>query len=243
MEALGLGAGRHQRPLRGRGRARRRRAPTTRASCARWPASPARSRAGRASSAQLSPWRPTMTHYAATGQWWGAIAEAPRGEGGFGYDPVFVPEGSDLSVAEWPQDAKDRASHRALAGEGPRRRLATGGAAAMGSNERLTSSGGGRAHEPTSPITRSSRAPRRSRSRRTRRSSCSSWSSASSSGSIAIISEALHSGSDLVAAIIAYWSVRRAAQPPDAAPSLRPREGREPQRRHRGAADHRRRRA
>ncbi len=35
------------------------------------------------------------------------------------------------------------------------------------------------------------------------------------SGSIAIISEALHSGSDLVAAIIAYWSVRRAAQPPD----------------------------
>jgi cation diffusion facilitator family transporter len=36
------------------------------------------------------------------------------------------------------------------------------------------------------------------------------------SGSIAIISEALHSGSDLVAALIAFWSVRRAAQPPDA---------------------------
>jgi cation diffusion facilitator family transporter len=35
------------------------------------------------------------------------------------------------------------------------------------------------------------------------------------SGSIAIISEALHSGSDLVAALIAFWSVRRAAQPPD----------------------------
>ena len=59
---------------------------------------------------------PDMTHYSATGHWWGAIAEAPRGEGGFGYDPVFVPEGSDLSVAEWPQDAKDQASHRALAG-------------------------------------------------------------------------------------------------------------------------------
>jgi XTP/dITP diphosphohydrolase len=59
---------------------------------------------------------PDMTHYAATGYWWGAIAEAPRGEGGFGYDPVFIPEGSDLSVAEWPQDAKDQASHRALAG-------------------------------------------------------------------------------------------------------------------------------
>lgn len=59
---------------------------------------------------------PDMTHYAATGHWWGAIAEAPRGEGGFGYDPVFVPDGSDLTVAEWPQSAKDQASHRALAG-------------------------------------------------------------------------------------------------------------------------------
>jgi cation diffusion facilitator family transporter len=35
------------------------------------------------------------------------------------------------------------------------------------------------------------------------------------SGSIAIISEALHSGSDLAAALIAFWSVRRAAEPPD----------------------------
>jgi cation diffusion facilitator family transporter len=35
------------------------------------------------------------------------------------------------------------------------------------------------------------------------------------SGSIAIISEALHSGSDLVAALIAFFAVRRAAQPPD----------------------------
>jgi non-canonical purine NTP pyrophosphatase (RdgB/HAM1 family) len=57
-----------------------------------------------------------MRHYAATGHWWGAIATAPRGEGGFGYDPVFVPEGSALTVAEWPQADKDRASHRALAG-------------------------------------------------------------------------------------------------------------------------------
>jgi XTP/dITP diphosphohydrolase len=57
-----------------------------------------------------------MREYAATGRWWGAIADAPRGEGGFGYDPVFVPEGSDLTVAEWPQADKDQASHRALAG-------------------------------------------------------------------------------------------------------------------------------
>jgi XTP/dITP diphosphohydrolase len=57
-----------------------------------------------------------MRQYAATGHWWGAIATAPRGEGGFGYDPVFIPEGSALTVAEWPQADKDQASHRALAG-------------------------------------------------------------------------------------------------------------------------------
>ncbi len=66
---------------------------------------------------------PRMAHYPATGCWWGAIAEAPRGEGGFGYDPVFVPEGSDLTVAEWPQEAKDQASHRALAGRALLERL------------------------------------------------------------------------------------------------------------------------
>ena len=64
-----------------------------------------------------------MREYAATGHWWGAIAEAPRGEGGFGYDPVFVPEGSDLTVAEWPQADKDQASHRALAGRALLERL------------------------------------------------------------------------------------------------------------------------
>jgi len=66
---------------------------------------------------------PDLREYAATGHWWGAIAEAPRGEGGFGYDPVFVPEGSDLTVAEWPQADKDQASHRALAGRALLERL------------------------------------------------------------------------------------------------------------------------
>ena len=64
-----------------------------------------------------------MREYAATGYWWGAIATAPRGEGGFGYDPVFVPEGSDLTVAEWPPAQKDQASHRALAGRALLERL------------------------------------------------------------------------------------------------------------------------
>jgi len=66
---------------------------------------------------------PDLKEYAATGHWWGAIATAPRGEGGFGYDPVFVPEGSDLTVAEWPQADKDQASHRALAGRALLERL------------------------------------------------------------------------------------------------------------------------
>lgn len=66
---------------------------------------------------------PDLTDYAATGYWWGAIAEAPRGEGGFGYDPLFIPEGSDLTVAEWPQADKDQASHRALAGRALLERL------------------------------------------------------------------------------------------------------------------------
>ena len=59
---------------------------------------------------------PALREYVATGEWWGAIAHSPRGDGGFGYDPVFVPEGSDLTVAQWPQALKDQASHRALAG-------------------------------------------------------------------------------------------------------------------------------
>jgi XTP/dITP diphosphohydrolase len=66
---------------------------------------------------------PRMEEYEATGYWWGAIALAPRGEGGFGYDPVFVPEGSDLTVAQWPQEQKDQASHRALAGKALLERL------------------------------------------------------------------------------------------------------------------------
>jgi XTP/dITP diphosphohydrolase len=52
----------------------------------------------------------------ARGDWWGTITTSPHGDGGFGYDPVFLPEGSDLTVAQMPQARKDQASHRALAG-------------------------------------------------------------------------------------------------------------------------------
>lgn len=49
------------------------------------------------------------------GEWPGTIARAARGDGGFGYDPVFVPDGSDRSAAELSPAEKDAASHRGRA--------------------------------------------------------------------------------------------------------------------------------
>jgi len=51
----------------------------------------------------------------ADGRWHGAIADAPRGAGGFGYDPWFIPEGGDKTAAELGTEEKNRISHRALA--------------------------------------------------------------------------------------------------------------------------------
>ena len=45
----------------------------------------------------------------------GRIAAEPRGSGGFGYDPVFVPEGEDRTVAELGDAWKAERSHRAAA--------------------------------------------------------------------------------------------------------------------------------
>lgn len=45
----------------------------------------------------------------------GVIIETPRGTGGFGYDPVFLPEMSDLTFAELPLAKKNAVSHRAQA--------------------------------------------------------------------------------------------------------------------------------
>lgn len=45
----------------------------------------------------------------------GSIISAPRGEKGFGYDPVFVPEGSNRTFAEMSLEEKNRYSHRAKA--------------------------------------------------------------------------------------------------------------------------------
>ena len=48
----------------------------------------------------------------ADGEVRGTIAEAPRGTSGFGYDPVFVPDGFDGTFAELSAGEKDRISHR-----------------------------------------------------------------------------------------------------------------------------------
>jgi non-canonical purine NTP pyrophosphatase (RdgB/HAM1 family) len=45
----------------------------------------------------------------------GAIAQAPRGREGFGYDPLFIPLGSDRTFAELPAEEKHRLSHRGKA--------------------------------------------------------------------------------------------------------------------------------
>ncbi len=51
----------------------------------------------------------------------GQIQRAPAGDGGFGYDPLFVPEGFTRSFAELGEDVKNRLSHRAKALEKLRR--------------------------------------------------------------------------------------------------------------------------
>ena len=49
------------------------------------------------------------------GEWTGAIVHAPRGTNGFGYDPIFVPDGETRTSAELSDHEKDASSHRARA--------------------------------------------------------------------------------------------------------------------------------
>jgi len=49
------------------------------------------------------------------GTWSGRIAREPRGEGGFGYDPIFVPDGDGRTAAELSAEEKNAVSHRARA--------------------------------------------------------------------------------------------------------------------------------
>lgn len=49
------------------------------------------------------------------GEWAGSIVREPRGDGGFGYDPVFLPAGTARTAAELSPAEKDASSHRARA--------------------------------------------------------------------------------------------------------------------------------
>jgi len=49
------------------------------------------------------------------GEWPGAIGRQPRGDAGFGYDPVFIPDGDDRTAAQLTAEEKDAISHRGRA--------------------------------------------------------------------------------------------------------------------------------
>jgi len=53
----------------------------------------------------------------------GSLATEPRGEGGFGYDPIFLPSGHTHTFGELPSDIKHSLSHRARACKALRERL------------------------------------------------------------------------------------------------------------------------
>ena len=53
----------------------------------------------------------------AFGRWDGEVLQAPKGEGGFGYDPLLWIPSLSASVAELPAEEKNRVSHRAIASQ------------------------------------------------------------------------------------------------------------------------------
>ena len=65
--------------------------------------------------AELVAIAPDGAEVTARGELTGTLADAPRGAGGFGYDPAFVPDGETRTVAEMEPGEKDAISHRARA--------------------------------------------------------------------------------------------------------------------------------
>ena len=65
--------------------------------------------------AELVAIAPDGAEVTARGELTGTLANAPRGSGGFGYDPAFVPDGETRTVAEMAPGEKDAISHRARA--------------------------------------------------------------------------------------------------------------------------------
>jgi XTP/dITP diphosphohydrolase len=60
-------------------------------------------------------YRPDGAYDSFEGRWEGRIAEAPQGEGGFGYDPIFFLPGEGITVAQLSSEVKNTISHRAQA--------------------------------------------------------------------------------------------------------------------------------
>jgi XTP/dITP diphosphohydrolase len=58
---------------------------------------------------------PSGEEHVVRGEIRGRIIRAPRGSGGFGYDPIFVPEGYEVTTAELSPAEKDAISHRGQA--------------------------------------------------------------------------------------------------------------------------------
>lgn len=58
---------------------------------------------------------PSGSEHVVVGKCFGRIAESPSGVAGFGYDPLFVPDGHDKSFAELSADEKNAISHRGRA--------------------------------------------------------------------------------------------------------------------------------
>jgi XTP/dITP diphosphohydrolase len=58
---------------------------------------------------------PDGTEHVLERQWRGSLVRAKRGSNGFGYDPVFVPEGLEVTSAELAPEEKDARSHRGQA--------------------------------------------------------------------------------------------------------------------------------
>ena len=58
---------------------------------------------------------PAAREWVVTGQVGGRLIRAPRGSGGFGYDPIFLPDGFGQTTAEMTAEAKDAISHRGRA--------------------------------------------------------------------------------------------------------------------------------
>ena len=58
---------------------------------------------------------PSGPEHVTEGTLHGSVTAAPRGTNGFGYDPIFVPAGYELTTAEMSPEAKDAISHRGRA--------------------------------------------------------------------------------------------------------------------------------